>query len=289
MELNHILLFMAVASSLLVVLRSWHGRNTQMRSSAAAVLLLAAIAWLIVPSLAGWVAAIIWIALLLVPANAKRRQLTAGDSFPRRRAIDLALSPAVVVLAFTNMVAFAIEILGGGPTNASTLSRLGWLDTDAVIYGHQIWRILTAPFLHYGLLHLFFNVFALLVLGPPLERQIGAARFTSCYLLSGIGSGVAVVLLTRVRLLAPVELVGASGCIMGVVGAWAAFLLRHRHLLLARQRLRNVIVIVLLQVAFDLVTPRVSMSAHIGGLVTGFLIGLALPLQNRPRHVIRYR
>ncbi len=64
---------------------------------------------------------------------------------------------------------------------------------------------------------------------------------------------------------------------MGVVGTWTGFLLRHRHAPLARQRLRNIFVIVLLQLAFDLVTPRVSMSAHLGGLFTGFLLGLLVP------------
>jgi rhomboid protease GluP len=87
-------------------------------------------------------------------------------------------------------------------------------------------------------------------------------------------------LLTKLRLLEPVQLVGASGCIMGVVGTWTGFLLRHRHAPLARQRLRNIFVIVLLQLAFDLVTPRVSMSAHLGGLFTGFILGLLVPAKS---------
>ena len=75
---------------------------------------------------------------------------------------------------------------------------------------------------------------------------------------------------------------------MGVVGTWAGFLLRNRHAPLAARRLRSIIMIVLLQIVFDLVTPRVSMSAHLGGLITGFLLGLALP-SPRPRHTIRSR
>ena len=146
-----------------------------------------------------------------------------------------------------------------------------------MIFRHQYWRLLAALFLHYGPIHIFFNLFALLLLGPALERQIGGFLFAVCYLVSGIGSSIAVVLLTKLRLLEPVQLVGASGCIMGVVGTWIGFLLRHRHAPLARQRLRNIFVIVLLQLAFDVVTPRVSMSAHLGGLFTGFLLGLLVP------------
>src|SRR5438105_3997 len=73
------------------------------------------------------------------------------------------------------------------------------------------------------------------------------------------------------------DLTGGSGVVMGIVGAWAGFLLRNRNAPLAVQRLQNVIVIVLMQIAFDFMTPNVSMSAHLGGLATGFLLGLALP------------
>jgi rhomboid protease GluP len=63
---------------------------------------------------------------------------------------------------------------------------------------------------------------------------------------------------------------------MGIVGAWAGFLLLHRDAPRARQRLSNVIMIVVIQIAFDLSTPQVSMAAHLCGLITGFLVGLAI-------------
>jgi len=72
------------------------------------------------------------------------------------------------------------------------------------------------------------------------------------------------------------ELVGASGCIMGIVGAWAGFLLRHRHMPQAKQRLGNVVMIIVIQVVFDLSTPQVSMAAHVCGLIAGFFLGLVL-------------
>jgi len=84
------------------------------------------------------------------------------------------------------------------------------------------------------------------------------------------------VLLTLLKIVRPAELVGASGCIMGIVGAWAGFLLRHRHLWQAKQRLLNILLIIAIQIVFDIFTPEVSTSAHLCGLVTGFLIGLAV-------------
>ena len=121
-----------------------------------------------------------------------------------------------------------------------------------------------------------FNLFALYVLGPPLERSIGAVRFAICYLISGLASSTGVVVLTVIGVVQVAQLVGASGCIMGIVGAWAGFLLRHRHAPHAKQRLTNVLMIVAIQTAFDLSTPQVSMAAHLCGLIAGFLLGLVL-------------
>jgi rhomboid protease GluP len=141
---------------------------------------------------------------------------------------------------------------------------------------HEYWRFFTALFLHGGFIHLLFNVFALYVLGPPLERSIGTMRFVVCYLISGVASGAGVMGLTLMGWVQPAQLIGASGSIMGIVGAWAGFLMRHRHAPHARQRLGNVVMIVVIQIAFDLSTPQVSMAAHLCGLTAGFILGLVL-------------
>ena len=288
MELNHLFLFTAVVSSLLVFGQSFRARNARARLAAAIVLVVAGVAWFVARSIAGWLAAGAWCALLLFPAWRGRRLLAARDPFYRARRPAITFSPCVLALLILNVAAFIAEIIFGGPTNPHTLNRLGWLDTDSVLYGHEYWRLLTALFLHYGALHLVVNMFALLLLGPALERQIGSAFFAGCYILSGLGSSLTVVLLAKLGPLNAVQLVGASGCVMGVVGVWAGFLLRNPHAPLAAQRLRSIIMIVILQTVFDLVTPRVSMSAHLGGVVIGFLLGLALP-RPRPRHTIRSR
>jgi membrane associated rhomboid family serine protease len=290
MELNHILLFTAVATSALILLQAFQPQSPGRRAQAAIVLIASALAWLLARPIAGWLSAIIWCALLVVPiflqnrAQAARFPLHRQSGSDRRRRLAIVLSPVVLGIIIVNVGVFILELLAGGSTNPITLHRLGELDTNSVIFRHQYWRLLAALFLHYGPIHIFFNLFALLLLGPALERQIGAFLFAVCYLASGIGSSIAVVLLTKLRLLGPVQLVGASGCIMGIVGTWAGFLLRHRHAPLARQRLRNIFVIVLLQLAFDLVTPRVSMSAHLGGLLTGFLLGLLVPAAYSREH-----
>src|SRR5437868_6813770 len=278
MELNHILLFTAVATSALILLQAFQPQTRGRRARAAFVLIASALGWLLARPIAGWLAAIVWCALLVVPAF--RRNRARFHPFRQSgsdRQSGITVSPVVLALIIVNVAVFVLELLAGGSTNPVTLHRLGELDTSSVIFRHQYWRLLAALFLHYGPIHIFFNLFALLLLGPALERQVGGFFFAACYLVSGIGSSIAIVLLTKLRLLEPVQLVGASGCVMGVVGTWTGFLLRHRHAPLARRRLRNILVIVLLQLAFDIVTPRVSMSAHLGGLVTGFLLGVLVP------------
>ncbi len=185
-------------------------------------------------------------------------------------------TPVVITLIVLNVAMFLLEIVAGGSTNPFTLHRLGQLETSDFFAVGEYWRLITSLFLHYGPLHLLFNIYALYILGPALERSIGALRFTACYLISGIGSGLGVVLLHAIGLTPAEEVVGASGCIMGVVGAWAGFLLRYRHAPLARRRLQNIVVIVVIQTVFDLSTPQVSMAAHMCGLITGLVLGLIL-------------
>lgn len=191
-------------------------------------------------------------------------------------------APAVWALILLNVAMFGVEMVMGGATNTRTLHFLGALEPEAVIYGHEYWRLLTALFLHYGPLHILFNLYALYILGPELERLIGSFKFVISYLIAGLGSSAGVVLLHALRWTNADQLVGASGCVMGVIGVSAGLLLRHRQTPLAGRRLRNIILIVALQTAFDLSSPQVSLSAHLSGFLTGVLIGVILAAKRRP-------
>ena len=194
-------------------------------------------------------------------------------------------APAVFVLILLNAVVFLFEISVGDSNDPEVLHRMGALEPYAVVVQKEYWRLFTALFLHGGFAHVGFNLFALYVLGPSLERSIGTIRFVVCYLISGLASGAGVVGLTLIGLVHPAQLVGASGCIMGIVGAWAGFLTLHRHAPQAKQRLANVMMIVAIQIAFDLSTPQVSMSAHLCGLVAGFLLGITLAPRPKPAQI----
>jgi membrane associated rhomboid family serine protease len=331
-DLNHILLFLAIISPLAVLangLRS--GSSSSWRLTSVIVLAVTGISWIFFRHDAGYVGAGAWLALLFLPAVGLKRvaELSSVRQFGRARRLVTALqflhpshelrqqaelfrtlesrqsqglisapapefggrgrifrrnrlygSWAVVTIIILNVIAFAIE--GSSSKDPVRLLQLGALDPLRVIWLHEYWRLGTALFLHYGILHLLFNLFALYVLGPALERSIGAGKFLFCYLVSGLGSsaGVLLLMLTLPRLVQPAQLVGASGCVMGIVGAWAGFLVRHRHLPDTPARLKNILTIVVVQALFDLSTRQVSTSAHLCGLITGFFLGLIVTTTN---------
>jgi membrane associated rhomboid family serine protease len=212
----------------------------------------------------------------------EKRKL-AGDLPPtpvieKQRPLRLRHAPMVTLLIILNLLAFAVELYFRltGSSESEMLLRLGAVQPVRILFEHEYWRLFAALFLHAGAVHLAFNLFALYVLGPPFERAIGSLRFIACYLIAGLCSTAGVVILWRLGLNKEAELVGASGCVMGIVGAWAAFLLRDYRTPMVRRRLANIGMIVVIQTVFDLTTEQVSMTAHLCGLAGGFLIGLAI-------------
>ncbi len=328
MNLNHIFLFLAVISPLLVLARAWRPGSIYRgwRVTALVVLVVTGVAWIFFRSAAGYIGGGAWFAFLFLPAIGLRKvtELAARQDYRSARKLAAALqilhpsaklreqvqlfryleshqslagfasfpiqheiaekdrrryfrnAPAVLILILLNAGVFIFEISFGNWTDPEVLHQLGALEPYAVVVQGQYWRLFTALFLHAGFLHLLFNLFALYVLGPPLERSIGSVRFTICYLISGLASSAGVVVLTVIGIVQVAQLVGASGCIMGIVGAWTGFLLRHRHAPHAKRRLGNVLMIIAIQTAFDLSTPQVSMAAHLCGLIAGLILGLIL-------------
>ena len=217
---------------------------------------------------------------LLSPPNESTVERFSGAVLRRRGSIlppqTFRATPAVIGIIILNLIFFLLEVSLGGSMNPLVLHRLGALEPIFVVGAGQYWRLLTAIFLHYGPLHLFVNLYALYVLGPALETTLGTFRFTICYFLSGLGSSAGVVALWRFGLTQTDSLVGASGAVMGVVGAWAAFLALHRHVPMARRRFLNIVLIIVIQTAFDFSTPQISLAAHLCGLTSGLILGILL-------------
>jgi membrane associated rhomboid family serine protease len=129
----------------------------------------------------------------------------------------------------------------------------------------EYYRLLTSMFLHYGLLHLALNMWALWVLGRELESSLGPGRFLTLYLLSGLGGSVAAYVFAPEAMSA-----GASGAIYGL---FAALFVVFRRL---NRDTSAIITVLVINLIFSLSVRSISLEAHLGGLVTGAFIGVAL-------------
>jgi rhomboid protease GluP len=168
-------------------------------------------------------------------------------------------------------VAFLVEMVLGGSTQTDVLVRLG-AKVSALITDGEYWRLVTAMFLHVGIMHLFFNGYALLAIGTELERLFGPMRFTVIYMLSGLLGNLASYAFS------PNLAAGASGAIFGLIGALAAFFTLHRERLGAwgRARLANIAFLIAINLFFGFTQPGIDNLAHLGGLLGGLGLGWAL-------------
>ncbi|MEV4539999.1 Membrane associated serine protease, rhomboid family [Micromonospora echinaurantiaca] len=137
----------------------------------------------------------------------------------------------------------------------------------------QWYRLLTAMFLHFGVVHLLLNMWALWVLGRSLEANLGPLRFLSLYLIAGFGGNVAAYLFSEPN----VTTAGASTAIFGL---FAALIVIERKM---GRDISQVIPILVINLVFTLTVPGISIPGHLGGLVVGAAMALVLAYAPRSR------
>lgn len=140
----------------------------------------------------------------------------------------------------------------------------------------EVYRLLTSAFLHGGVLHLLLNMYALYLFGPHLEAMLGRLRFTALYVVSALGGSA-----LSYAFSAPNQpSLGASGAVFGLLGA---FLVVSRKL---RRDTTSVLVLLALNFGYGFLVPRIDWRAHLGGLVAGALVALALAYAPRDRRTL---
>ena len=137
----------------------------------------------------------------------------------------------------------------------------------------EYYRLVTAAFLHAGIVHLALNMVALGVLGPPLEAALGRLRFAALYLLSALGGSVTAFLLAPQNTLG----VGASGAIFGLFGAYYVVVRR------LGGSTGSIVGLLAVNLVITFAVPFIDWRAHLGGLVTGALVSAALVHAPRSR------
>ena len=188
---------------------------------------------------------------------------------------------AIVV---ANVIVFVLDGALSGGSGFSFTGGAGPLTEAGAVWGPAVaagewWRLITGAFLHLGLLHILFNMYALWLFGPIIEQMYGHVEFAVIYLLCALGGNVLTILAAP-----DVPAVGASGAIFGLFGL-AFIVSRRRHLLLgpqARAMLSRVGTLLVLNLFITFTVPFISWTGHVGGLVVGAVIGLILAPTNVP-------
>jgi rhomboid protease GluP len=135
----------------------------------------------------------------------------------------------------------------------------------------EYWRLFTPIFLHSGFAHLLFNSISLILFGPALERIAGKGRFLTIYLISGIGANIATFLIQPLTYVH----VGSSGAIFGLFGYYLA-IISFRKSMLSRENAQLIKTIAILSIIMTFLQPNINVTAHIFGLIAGYLIGAVL-------------
>jgi membrane associated rhomboid family serine protease len=171
-----------------------------------------------------------------------------------------ATTPVVTyTLIAINVVVFVLQSAGNG------VERRYALAPGLVAVDGQYERLLTAAFMHYGIAHLLLNMWALYVVGQPLEQWLGRVRFAALYVLSALGGSVVVYLFAPLNSLTA----GASGAVFGLFGA--IFVVARR----LNYDVRGIAVLIGLNLVITFTFPGISWEGHLGGLFTGAALALA--------------
>ena len=228
------------------------------------------------------------------PAQPNEKDQPLSQIQPQRIAVRMPQRQPLVVYALLGItvLVFLLQLLtesgefGRCPFfNETDLPVCYGLKVNELILDGQWWRLITPVLLHASLLHIGFNMYALYVLGPELERHFGHLPFFILYLLSGFAGVVLSFLLTSSASL------GASTAIFGLLAAQGVFVYLNQKLFgrRAQAMLRSIINIALINLLIGL-TPGIDNWGHVGGLLGGGLFALiAAPVYRVEDEELEYR
>ena len=220
------------------------------------------------------------------PLSASAAQWREFDGALKRTTPHAFVTGILLVLNVAIFLALTFAGSGFWSANFEMLTRWG-ANTTALTTDGQSWRLVSAMFLHAGFLHLLFNMWALWGVGRLTERLYGSALFVAIY-----GCAGAVASLASIAWSPFVVSVGASGAIFGVLGACLAFLVRGRTHIPRRIGWRlglTTAIFILFNLIGGFVSEGIDNAAHVGGLVTGVVLGslLARPLRDGERIALK--
>lgn len=181
-------------------------------------------------------------------------------------------------LIISNIIMFIASIIVGGSVfdmSPNTLYNMGGLVSFDQMNNNpfELYRLITSMFLHAGIIHLAFNMYALYVLGPQLESFFGKFKYILIYFISGIIGG-----LVSMIFQGSAVSVGASGAIFGLIGAFIFFGYHYR-VYFGSVIKSQIIPLLVANLLLGYMVSGINMSAHVGGLIGGVLSAKAVGIK----------
>jgi len=179
------------------------------------------------------------------------------------------------IIAFNVLVYLAMGISGVSWTNPNTLDAIKWgADFGPLTLSQEWWRLATSAFVHFGIIHVGFNMICFWDLGRGLEPLMGRRAFLLVYCVSALAASVVSLNWDAWRVSA-----GASGAIFGIAGAFVSYLYFRKTEVnqdLLKKKLKSLTIFILYNLVYGM-QPGVDNSAHIGGLLAGLILGFLIP------------
>ncbi|MEU1984687.1 rhomboid family intramembrane serine protease [Nocardia sp. NPDC019395] len=192
------------------------------------------------------------------------RVRTASGSVAARTAAPF----VTYTLIALNIVVYAITAAQSGSlmqNERGSALFVDWVMYPPAVAAGEWFRVVGSGFLHYGVIHLLLNMFALYIVGRDIELVLGRSRYLAVYLISLLGGSAAMMLLAQNSLTA-----GASGAVYGLFGAITVILIR------LRQSPNSMLILIGINVFISFSLPGISLWGHLGGLAAGTLATLGI-------------
>ena len=189
-----------------------------------------------------------------------------------KRRISFKEYKVTYTIIILNILLYLIEVIKSRnliDIDIYTLIQMG-AKVNVLINSGEIYRLLTSAFLHGGIIHIFFNMSALNIIGREVEAVYGSKRYIAIYVISALGGSVVSYLFKPNSIS-----VGASGAIFGLLGAMLIFGLKERDKI-GKQYMKNILETIGLNVIIGITIPNIDNFAHLGGLILGTITSFIL-------------
>ena len=187
---------------------------------------------------------------------------------------ELRKEPVTAGLILLNILVFLAVEFTGSSQNTMHMLDCGAAYTPMIVQGGEYYRLFTCMFLHFGIEHLLNNMLVLFVLGSRLERVIGKIKFLLIYLLGGVlGNIISLYLELHAQNFAVSA--GASGAVFAVMGAMIYIAIRNKGRL-GDLSMRQILIMAAFSLYFGFASTGVDNTAHVAGMVSGFLLAVLL-------------